>query len=99
MPDTPDFAGIPTPDNWDARSLMPILRGEAEAHREFQVSMLNQKKMIADRQYKLVLGEGEETMLFDTLTDPWEDHNLALEQLEQLERLTKQLEAELRPES
>ena len=51
--------------------------------------------MIADRQYKLILGEGQETMLFDTLTDPWEDNNLALEQLEQVERLTKQLETEM----
>ena len=57
--------------------------------------MLNQKKMIADRQYKLILGEGEGTMLFDTLADPWEDHNLALEHLEQVERLTRQLEAEM----
>lgn len=90
-----EFAGIPTPDGWDARSLFPILRGETGTHREFQVSMLNQKKMIADRQYKLILGEGEGTMLFDTLADPWEDHNLALEHLEQVERLTRQLEAEM----
>ncbi len=91
-----ESAGIPTPDGWDARPLLPILRGESETHREFQVSMLNQKKMIADRQYKLILGEGKRTMLFDTLADPWEDHNLALEQPEQVERLTKQLEAEMK---
>ena len=82
-------------DGWDSRSLAPIVRGEAEAHREFQISLLNQKQMIADRQHKLILGEGKETMLFDTLADPWEDHNLAQELLEQVERLTKQLEAEL----
>ena len=74
---------------------MPIMRGEAEAHREFQVSMLNQKRMIADREYKLILGEGQETMLFHTAADPWEDHNLALEQPELVERLTKQLETEM----
>ncbi len=93
-----ESAGIPTPDGWDARSLLPILRGESETHREFQVSMLNQKKMIADRQYKLILGEGKETMLFDTLADPWEDHNLALEQPEQVERLTEQLKIEMKSE-
>ena len=90
-----EFAGLSSPDGWDARSLTPILRGETETHREFQVSMLNQKQMISDRQYKLILGEGKEKMLFDTLADPWEDHNLAQEQPEQVERLTKQLEAEL----
>ena len=93
-----ELAGIPTPDDWDARSLMPILRGGTKTHREFQVSMLNQKKMIADRQYKLVLGEGRETMLFDTLADPWEDQNLALEQSEQVERLTEQLKSEMKSE-
>jgi arylsulfatase A-like enzyme len=65
-----EAAGIPVPDGWDARSLRPILGGETETHREFQVSMLNQKRMIADEQYKLVLGEGKETILFDTLADP-----------------------------
>ncbi len=91
-----ESAGIPTPDGWDARPLLPILRGESKTHREFQVSMLNQKKMIADRQYKLILGEGEGTMLFDTLADPWEDRNLALEQPEQVGRLTTQLEVEMK---
>ena len=57
--------------------------------------MLNQKRMIADRQYKLILGEGTETMLFDTLADPWEDHNLAQERPEQVARLTEQLRAEM----
>ena len=90
-----DFAGISTPDGWDARSLTPVLNGKVETHREFQVSMLNQKRMIADRRYKLILGEGEETMLFDTLADPWEDHNLAQKQPEQVKRLTEQLETEM----
>ena len=90
-----EFAGITVPDGWDSLSLLPILRDETETHREFQVSMLNQKRMIADRQYKLILGEGKEPMLFDTLADPWEDCNLAQEQPEQVKRLTKQLEAEL----
>jgi arylsulfatase len=90
-----EFVAITVPDGWDSLSLLPILRDETETHREFQVSMLNQKRMIADRQYKLILGEGKELMLFDTLADPWEDRNLAQEQPEQVERLTKQLEAEL----
>jgi arylsulfatase A-like enzyme len=90
-----ESAGIPVPDGWDARSLAPILRDETETHREFQVSMLNQKRMIADCQYKLILGEGRETMLFDILADPWEDHDLAQERPDQVKRLTEQLEAEL----
>lgn len=90
-----EAAGIPVPDGWDARSLHPILRGETETHREFQVSMLNQKRMIADEQHKLVLGEGKEAMLFDTLADSWEDHNLIQEQPEQVKRLTEQLRAEI----
>ena len=90
-----EFAGLSVPELWDARSLCPILRDEASAHREFQVSMLNQKRMIADRQYKLILGEGNETMLFDTLADPWEDNNLSHEQPEQVKRLTEPLETQL----
>jgi arylsulfatase len=90
-----EFAGVSVPEGWDSRSLVPILRGEAEAHRGFQVSMLNEKRMIADRQYKLILGEGKETMLFDTLADRWEDHNLAQKLPEQVKRLTEQLGAEL----
>lgn len=90
-----EYGGVSIPDGWDSCSLTPILRGKTEAHRDFQVSILNQRRMIADRQYKLILGEAEESMLFDTLADPWEDHNLAQEQPEQLARLTKQLEVEL----
>jgi arylsulfatase A-like enzyme len=91
-----EYGGISTPDDWDSRSLTPILRGETEEHREFQVSMLNQRRMIADRQYKLILGEAEEPMLFDILADSWEDDNLSQKQPEQLDRMKKQLEVELK---
>jgi len=90
-----EYAGISVPEGWDARSVTPILRGETETHREFQVSMLNQKRMIADEQYKLIMGEGNGTMLFDILADPWEDHNLAQKQPDQVKRLTDQLEVEM----
>ena len=90
-----EYAGISVPEGWDARSLTPILRGETETHREFQVSMLNQRQMIANEQYKLIMGEGNGTMLFDTLADPWEDHNLAQKQPDQVKRLTDQLETEM----
>ena len=90
-----ELSGTKVPDDWDSRSLCPILRNEKDAHREFQVSMLNQRKMIADQQYKLILGERKEPMLFDTLADPWEDRNLAREKPEHVKRLTEQLKVEL----
>lgn len=90
-----ELAGVPIPDGWDSRSLLPVLNGNTNDHKDFQISMLNQKRMIADRQYKLILGEGKETMLFDTLADPWEDHNIAEEQPEQVKRLAEILDAEM----
>ncbi|MBD3181122.1 sulfatase-like hydrolase/transferase [Candidatus Poribacteria bacterium] len=85
-----EMAGLSIPEGWDSRSLMPIMKDEEKKHREFQISILNQKKMIADNQYKLIIGESDSPMLFDTLADPWEDNDIADDKPEEVKRLKDQ---------
>lgn len=70
-----DAAGSDIPADWDARSLAPVLRGEAEALREQVVSGLIDGKwnwrLAADKRWKLVR-DGEQTLLFDRRDDPEE---------------------------
>ena len=65
-----DVAGVDVPETWDARSLIPVLRGAAETHRELTVSELQGWRMAFDGRFKYVEGWGDRPLLYDLEEDP-----------------------------
>lgn len=51
-----DAARLPVPSEMDSRSLMPLLSGSAESHREYLFSGLEPWRAVTDGQYKLIRG-------------------------------------------
>ncbi len=75
-----DAGGVPIPGGWDARSLKPVLRGDATHVRDVVTAGLTGQKvdwrMAANRQWKLVRTPTE-LLLFDRQADPEEATNVA----------------------
>ncbi len=82
-----DFAGLPTPDDFEAATLLPHLGGKcgaetedvvyAELGRDHIQSGAEYIVMRRDRDWKLVFYQGEpDGELYDLNTDPGEHHNL-----------------------
>jgi len=74
-----DLTGIPTPAGLDARTLMPVLRGETAIHRT-QIHALYRdfQRMVKNDRWKLIeyaVGSERHTQLFDLKADRWEMHN------------------------
>jgi len=92
-----EFAGIEGPDDWDARSFAPVLRGLSQVHRNEQVSMLGDWTMVSDGRWKLVETDGRPSALFDLQADPDERQNLASQPdaAAEVQRLHKALVCEL----
>ena len=76
-----ELAGIPVPESWEAKSLLPSLRGDAntaprkyvfsEHARDTYLPSIEYMSMIRDTRWKLVHFSGEtEGQLFDLETDP-----------------------------
>jgi arylsulfatase A-like enzyme len=84
-------------EQWDARSIAPILRGDADAHRDVQVSSLRDWRMATDGRWKLALYDDGSKLLFDLADDPAEQRNLSAsnEYAEMIERLTAAIEQAL----
>jgi len=84
-----DAAGAaPLPD-MAARSLLPLLRGETDRHRDHVVSALGNWRAVVDARYKLVTGIKEAPVLHDLMADPWEDTDIADENPDEVERLQR----------
>lgn len=85
-----DYAGIARPDDMDGLSLRPVLEGKSTTHRRYVRSGLNNWRMVFDGRYKLVLGfeQPEDTMLFDLANDPLENHNIAAERKDLVDKLS-----------
>ncbi|MFP4055495.1 MAG: sulfatase [Candidatus Brocadiia bacterium] len=93
-----DAAGVPVPEAMDSRSLVPVLTGRAESHRQHLRSGLNAWRLVFDGRYKLVAGfpvprrKGREAaeappLLFDLEADPLENENVAEKQPRTVARL------------
>ena len=96
-----DLAGISIPGEMDSRSLLPLLKGKVEKHRNFVISELNQTnkngrktewKLVFDGRYKLVLHEKETLELWDLQNDPEELIDISESQPEKTAELVKILE-------
>jgi hypothetical protein len=77
----------------DSRSLLPVLTGQASAHRECVRSGLDDWRMVWDGRHKLVRSEGSgtdgapEVALFDLVEDPSETRDVAAERPAEVARL------------
>lgn len=91
-----DFAGLPTPGDWDARSLRPLLtKSPPVEHRDVQVSELKDWRMLCDGRFKLVETQSEPARLFDLVEDPGETRDVADQRPDVLRRLSQRLRREL----
>ncbi|MGC9347740.1 MAG: sulfatase family protein [Anaerolineae bacterium] len=95
-----DYAGLPSLEATDSRSLRPVLTGQSGEYRPYVVSGLVTPRrawhLIYDGRYKLVIVQGEPPILFDLDEDPWENRNIAREAPSTVARLQATLERELR---
>ena len=91
-----DYAGISYEESMESVSLKPIVDGERESVRKYAISELikpNPKGLITsfgtvtDGRWKLIMQIGEEERLYDLMSDPFEEDNLAAEFPEEVERL------------
>jgi len=89
-----DYARAQPMPGMDALSLRPLLEGRADVHRTHLVSGLNEWRVAYDGRYKLVVYPGQPPLLYDTLADPHEDHDIAAQRPEVVARLHAILEQE-----
>ncbi len=81
-----ELAGLEPPSHWEARSLLPALRGEDDAGREYvfaeqardgNLTGTTMMTMVRGREWKLVHYLGQpDGELYDLRADPGERHNL-----------------------
>lgn len=82
-----DLAGLETPPNFDARSLVPLVEGGAEKSRPYLHSVYKHgQRMTMDNEWKLISycrsGDqgSDSTQLFNLASDPWELNDLSADE-------------------
>ncbi|MFT5441460.1 MAG: arylsulfatase A-like enzyme [Myxococcota bacterium] len=88
-----ELLGIAPPAQFEGRTLTPLIAGqEAQSQHRTVASEQRALKSILEFPWKLVRDEdGGEALLFNLVSDPGEENNLAATQPEVLARLNKQL--------
>ena len=88
-----ESAGCPDLPEMNGRSLRNLLEGHVDKHRDLVHSAYRNWKMVYDGRYKVVSGEQgdnrEGLLLFDLSNDPHEEHDIAAEHPEVVERLAE----------
>ena len=74
-----EAAGAAPVADWDARSIGPLLREQATAHRAIALSGLRDWRMAFDGRHKLITRDGRPAELYDLGADPGETRNLIAE--------------------
>lgn len=82
-----EIAGLESQPGIDARSMVPLLRGETEDHRDVAISELKTFRVARTASRKLVEYVGGPTMLFDLEADPEEQEDIADERTETVRAL------------
>ncbi len=78
-------------------SLMPLLRGESQKQRDYQLSELARSRMVFDGRYKFIERPGDVDQLYDLAEDPKELINLAENDPNRVSKMREMLEDELGP--
>lgn len=71
-----ELAGLPPQPDIDARSIVPVLRGEADAHRTETVGALRNFRCLRTESVKFIQNYNDLDELYDLRADPDERHNL-----------------------
>jgi len=71
-----ELAGLPRQVDIDARSIVPILQGEAQNHRDSTVTSMHNFRAIRTRTHKFIENFNDRDELYDLQADPQEQHNL-----------------------
>jgi choline-sulfatase len=94
-----EVAGLEPTQQMDSRSLVPVLADTTATHRDYVLSGLITPRrawhLVYDGRYKLVHIDGEEPLLYDLATDPWEEVNLAAAAPQVTAKMTEWLDREL----
>ncbi len=86
-----DLAGSPRPHNIDAHSLLPLLRGETEEHRDHVITMERPHRAIRTKKWKYCETYNDVSELYDMENDPDELHNVISENRETARELSRML--------
>lgn len=89
-----ELAGLPVPNEWDARSFQPLLEDAAAPHREFAVSQLAKWRCITTNDWKYIEHREEPPQLFNLANDPRESRNVIREHAGKAGQLAELLEQE-----
>lgn len=84
-----ELQGVKPLPKIDARSFMPVLKGEKTEHRDMVVSELDNCRMARNKQFKLVANVNDTTELYDMKNDPDEQVNLIKEKPEAAGELSR----------
>ncbi len=86
-----EMAGLPQQPNIDARSIMPVLNGETDAHRPATVASMRQYRCIRTRTHKFIASNNGVYELYDLVDDPDELKNVAADNPDLCRELNAQL--------
>ncbi len=86
-----DLVNLPAPAALDARSFAPLLQGEAEAHRQYQIAQLPFTTCIRDGDFKAVVNPNDRPELYELRDDPWETENVYEQHGERYRHLMQKL--------
>ncbi len=86
-----DLAGLPAQENIDARSVVPVLRGEADAHRAEAVAALRGFRCIRTERHKYIENYNDLDELYDLAEDPGELRNIAESEPELVRSLRRRM--------
>jgi arylsulfatase A-like enzyme len=75
----------------DSKSLLPVLKGKTEKHRDFACTGLCTWRAVIKDNYKLLIDmeNGEELSLYDLEKDPFEENDISKYKPETVESLRK----------
>ncbi len=71
-----EMCDVPVPHDIDARSLLPLLSGEREQHREYAMATHYGHGCVRTPQWKAIINENGQRELYDLENDPGEQVNL-----------------------
>ncbi len=86
-----EYAGCAPLPEMSGRSLKGLMEGRTGGRREVVRSALDGWRMVYDGRYKLVVGDGEASALFDRSVDPHEEHDIGRDNPSVVRRLSSKL--------